>query len=454
MIRPLPLALLAALALIPAASPAQTTPVDRARDASTSATGAATERQQQADAPSKPEAAPAAPGEPEATAGEGLPATGLDDGAYDIGKGRGEGAATTADQGTGAVPAPDTYTVRPGDTLWDLSGRFLNNPWYWPKVWSYNPEIANPHWIYPGNVIRFYAATEEGPARVEVAEGVPPPEEVPEDAAPPQELEDFSKADMQAPETVDEDSVAVVGPYKIGYTPAKTMVAAHVTFVTPGELAQSGQLTGAFEEKMMLSTWDKSYAKFQSSAPVTQGQTYLVYKTNRPIYNPSNKDLLGYQSTILGSAKVTAVDDSAVSLVITSCFEPISRGAMLGPWNERFLRRVGRRSNQVALVGTLVATQIDVVTEVGEHHIVFVDKGKRDGVEIGNLFTVVRSGDPYGKPPRQPLRESGWPKEDVGDLLVIDAQEAVSTALVVRSMRELVIGDQVEMRLASGTVAK
>ena len=52
-----------------------------------------------------------------------------------------EGAATAADKGMGAVPPPDTYTIRPGDTLWDLSGRFLNNPWYWPKVWSFNPEI-------------------------------------------------------------------------------------------------------------------------------------------------------------------------------------------------------------------------------------------------------------------------------------------------------------------------
>jgi hypothetical protein len=66
-----------------------------------------------------------------------------------------EGSAATADQGRGSVPPPDTYTVRPGDTLWDLSGRFLNNPWYWPKVWSFNPEITNPHWIDPGNVLRF-----------------------------------------------------------------------------------------------------------------------------------------------------------------------------------------------------------------------------------------------------------------------------------------------------------
>src|SRR4051812_39898549 len=56
-----------------------------------------------------------------------------------------------------------THTVEKGDTLWDLSQKILGSPWYWPKVWSYNPEIANPHWIYPGNQVRFMATAEEVP---------------------------------------------------------------------------------------------------------------------------------------------------------------------------------------------------------------------------------------------------------------------------------------------------
>jgi hypothetical protein len=441
-------AALALLALVPAAVLAQS-PVDRAREARTTANEANAQSVERADAAAKDAAgAPAAEAAPP---GDGLPATGIDEGAYDIGQG--EGSARAADEGGGEVPAPDTYTVRPGDTLWDLSGRFLNNPWYWPKVWSYNPEISNPNWIYPGNVIRFFPSAEEAPARVEPIAEAGAPEGQAEDAAPPRELEDFSKADMKADEA-DEDTVAVVGPYKIGYVPPKAMLAQHVTFVTKGELERSGTLTGAFEEKLMLSTWDKSYAHFQGSAPVKAGQTYLVYKTDRAIYHPSNKlDLIGYQSTILGAAKVTAVDDTAVSLVITSCFEPIARGAMLGPWNERFLRKVARKPNQVSLDGLIVGAQVEVVTEIGEHHVVFVNRGKKDGVEIGNVFTAVRSGDPYGKP-NGPLRDPAFPKEDVGDLMVIDAQDAVSTALVIRSMREMAVGDQVELRAAAGAGGK
>src|SRR5512133_1801136 len=93
-----------------------------------------------------------------------------------------EGTAPAAAAGQGAVPPPDTYTVRPGDTLWDLSGRFLNNPWYWPKVWSFNPEITNPHWIDPGQLLRFYPSAEEVPTRVEPVAGA-------EEVAPEPEVE-------------------------------------------------------------------------------------------------------------------------------------------------------------------------------------------------------------------------------------------------------------------------
>src|SRR5678809_1119377 len=65
--------------------------------------------------------------------------------------------------------APEQYVVQPGDTLWQLSQRFLNNPWYWPKLWSFNQEIDNPNWIRPGTVLRFYPAA-DGPAIVDVEE--------------------------------------------------------------------------------------------------------------------------------------------------------------------------------------------------------------------------------------------------------------------------------------------
>jgi nucleoid-associated protein YgaU len=364
-----------------------------------------------------------------------------------------EGSAAAADKGLGAVPPPDTYTVRPGDTLWDLSGRFLNNPWYWPKVWSFNPEITNPHWIEPGNVLRFYPSAEEAPARVEPvpgAEAAPAVAEEPE-AEAPRELEDFSKADMKAPAPVEEqEEVAVAGPYKVGYVAPKTIMVRRDAFVTQREVEESGHIVAAFEEKLMLSTLDRAYANFKSAADLVPGETYVVYKTERAVYHPITKEMLGYQSTILGTAKAIAVDGKVVTVVVGQTLEPIERGALLGPWTERFLRPVTQKPNGRDLQGRIVGTPIDVLTMAGEHHVVFIDKGKRDGVEEGNVFRVVRSGDPYGLPIGAIEHDPAMPKEIVGDLMVIDVKETTCSALVTRSLRELVLGDRVEMRAAAG----
>ncbi|BDG05926.1 LysM peptidoglycan-binding domain-containing protein [Anaeromyxobacter oryzae] len=437
--------ILAVLALAPAAAHAQLGALDAARGAGrTSDAGNARieraadaqlsqgEGQVRTSAPATRAAAPA--GEP------GLAVAPL------------EGGAASADQGRGTVPPPDTYTVRPGDTLWDLSGRFLNNPWYWPKIWSYNPDITNPHWISPGNVLKFYPSAEEAPGRVQPVDAAAPvaeaePEEEEPRTAPA--LESFSRADINAPiKPVEPDGVAVAGPFKIGYVPPKQLMARHDTFVTPRELDESGAIKAAFDEKLMLTTLDRAYATFKQAAPVQKGETYVIYKTERTIQHPVTKELFGYQSVILGAAKVVAVDDKAVTLVITAANDPIERGAMLGPWTERFFRPVARKPNGRDLEGLIIASPVDVLTQFAEHQVVFIDRGTADGVEEGNVFNVVRSGDLSGRHPNTVPNDPSLPKETVGDLLVIDAREHASAALVTRSLSELLIGDHVEMRSA------
>jgi hypothetical protein len=356
-----------------------------------------------------------------------------------------EGTAPAAAAGQGAVPPPDTYTVRPGDTLWDLSGRFLNNPWYWPKVWSYNPEITNPHWIDPGQLLRFYPSVEEAPVRVEPIAGAEPEPEP--EAEAPKELEDFSKGELTGPsDLIDEDAVAVSGPYKIGYVPPRSTTARHETFVTRRELEESGVLVGAFEEKLMLSTTDQTYARFKSSVTVKKGEAYVIYRTEREVRHPVTGSVFGYQTVVVGAGRVTEVSDKAVKLTITQTFEPIERGALLGPWSEKFVKQVVRRPNTVALAGNILGAQQEILTQLGEHHVVFLDKGKDDGVQEGNVFKVVRAGDPYGGPQTWARWDDRFPKEDVGELLVIDVKDGASTALVTRSVVELYVGDRIEMR--------
>jgi hypothetical protein len=360
-------------------------------------------------------------------------------------------AAPGADQ---AAPAADAYTVKPGDTLWDLSGRFLNNPWYWPKVWSYNPEIANPHFIYPGNVVRFVPGADEAPGRVEpmgIASAQPGAAPEPDaDLSAPQELEDLSRADMKKPQEIGEgDEVAVVGPYKIGYVAPRGVHARRDSFITARELEESGTIKAAFDEKQLLSLQDRAYARFSGSTPVKPGEQYLLYRTERAVRHPVTGELFGYQSTIIGAARVVAVDEKVATIVISQAYDPIERGAMLAPLTQKVVRQVQRRPNQHAVAGIIVAAQQELVSEIGEHHMVFVDKGRADGVEEGNVFTVLRAGDPWSQHLQPGAVDPSLPQEDVGTLLVVDAQQNTSSALVVRSLRELSVGERVVMRTAA-----
>ncbi len=435
-------------ALFPLLAGAQTQALKAAKGAGQTSDAGNLRIQQAADAATAPDG----PAEPAAS-----------DAVPDAGR-RPEGSTVSADRGLGTVPPPDTYTVRPGDTLWDLSGRFLNNPWYWPKVWSFNPDIANPHWIEPGNVLKFYPSQEEAPTRVEqVASGgsgagtavAPATDEEPVDAEQPHELEDLSRADMKSPATIEEqDEVAVVGPYKVGYVAPKTIMIRRDSFVTPTQVEESGTIVAAFEEKLMLTISDRAYAKFKGEPPSKLGETYLIYETVRPIHHPVSGGLIGYQTRVLGAAVVVARDPRAVTLVITGALAPIERGALLGPWTEKPFRPVKGRVATRDVDGFIVGTRMEVLTQIAEQNVVFIDKGKADGVEEGNVFKVMRSGDPYGLPLTKeqlsPPNDASLPPEVLGELMVIDVKESTATALVMKCRRELLIGDVVEMRIPGG----
>src|SRR5262249_47563341 len=144
------------------------------------------------------------------------------------------------------------HTVEKGDTLWDLSSKYLGSPWYWPKVWSYNPQIANPHWIYPGNQVRFFPGSgEETPARAEqVASGD-------EDGWNPNQASGGGGGGVQRVrlpiETKTKEIVLKDG------------------FVTPNEVEAAGTLVGSFAESEMLSPPAIVYLDFKDRSAVQVG---------------------------------------------------------------------------------------------------------------------------------------------------------------------------------------
>jgi len=350
---------------------------------------------------------------------------------------------------TSGEAAPEAHVIKRGDTLWDLSGRYLDSPWYWPKLWSYNPQVENPHWIYPGNELRLAPAGAQAPARVDFI--------AVDDVAPPKELDDLTRGNIDRAEMIaDEDTVSVGGPYAVGGMRARGPAVLRNSFVTTDQLEASGKVVAAFEEKMILTTGDRIYGRFQDPGAVKVGQKFSVYRIEGRIIHPVTNRVFGWKTVILGTARVTAVESGkASSLVITYVNDGIERGDLIGPAVEQAMKPLFVRPNRSALDGYIIGVQPAIVTGAAEFNVVYLDRGKADGVDVGNTFEVVRSGDPFTEPIDRPLNTPGLPREVIGHVVVFDAQERASSAYVRRSILELLVGDHVEMRpVADGAPVK
>ncbi|QSQ27362.1 LysM peptidoglycan-binding domain-containing protein [Pyxidicoccus parkwayensis] len=351
-------------------------------------------------------------------------------------------------QGTVSVPpgtkgresAPgEVHQVQEGDTLWDLSQRYLGSPWYWPKVWSYNPEIANPHWIYPGNQVRFYGTGEEVPTRV-----APGTEIAAEDVTAPTEL---SGGDL----------VTVTG--KIGYDVSSSRPVTTQGFVTQRELDEAGRIEGSASGALMLSFPDTAYIRFKKKGNAKVGDRYVVFHTSQTVTHPVTKKKLGYLTDFLGTVRVIRVSDNFVTAQVVDTWDGMERGDLVGPVGERLTERVAPKPNAKEVQATVVTALVPYLTLLGEFHTVVLDKGSADGVQLGNTFTILRQGDPslqvLGQPAK-PLtaREKRFPWEDIGSCLVTEVKERTSNCLMVRSLEELVAGDRAVMRVGEPTASR
>lgn len=331
---------------------------------------------------------------------------------------------------TGKASSPGTqHTVEKGDTLWDLSQKFLGSPWYWPKVWSYNPEIANPHWIYPGNEVRFFASGEEVPTQVEVGQ---------------------PEAEVEQGEMYD-DKVNVFG--QIGFRPKNAISVASPGFVTNREVEESGRLVGSFAESTMLSYPDRIYAQFDKKVP-RMGETYLVFRRAGEVIHPVTKLPIGYMTEILAEVKVIRIDkDNHATVQIWKQYDEVARGDLIGPVNEPVVRAVSPRPNEREVKDVYVVADVRrYPAMLGEHSLAIMDKGSDDGVKLGNVFTIFRQNDPLpqDKLMQPSMLDESVPREDIGQCVAFEVKAKATMCLVTQSIREFVLGDHAEIRTSGG----
>jgi hypothetical protein len=345
------------------------------------------------------------------------------------GEGATEGVAKKGKKGgaEGEPQVSETHTVQSGDTLWDLCTKYLNSPWYWPKIWSYNPQITNPHWIFPGNELRFYPSDENAPVNVENTSN--------------EMAIDEGKDESPNPEAVEpEDLVRSVGSVQVGKVPQDSIFTSHYGFVEAKDHDVAGQLQNATSEAQQLIDFDLGYVKLKTAAK--KGDQYAVYRTVKAIEHPITGEPYGYVVEVVGTVQVVDTSPTVASVEVQQAYRPIERGDFVGPVLEAAARRVNPTPATVEAKGYVIETLEAAQSEVAEFSIVFIDLGSSQGVQVGNVFSVLERGDRFTR------ETEGLPNEEVGKIMVINVQDKASTAVVIRSAHELGVGDKVEARKA------
>jgi hypothetical protein len=215
-------------------------------------------------------------------------------------------------------------------------------------------------------------------------------------------------------------------------------------FVEEKELAEAGKIVGSKEEKTMLGTLDEAYVEFPKQRPLHVGERYTVYKITGKVKHPLSGKELGDIVEIFGEGEIRAVTDGGIArLTIVDSINPIERGYLVGPLRRQF-KLVQPRPSAANLAGMVVAT-LRPQRLIGTDQIVFVDRGKQDGVEVGTVFNVTRRGDGY-QPVLQygPVDDPRFPRERIADVLIIDVRDHVSTGIVTFGVKESAVGDRVE----------
>jgi hypothetical protein len=345
----------------------------------------------------------------------------LDDAMRDLGLIQGQGS------GTG-----DVYVVEPGDTLWDICVSFFDDPEYWPTLWSINnSEITNPHYIYPGQLLRFDPGTD-----------VRPPSIVVGDASPFEDL------------TFDESFVPLSESFgKPGecqrFMPFSTISGADVTlsspvFVARNEVEPLGALVSAMDPKAMLARGDLVYLRFRNTSDVNCGDVYSLYREDRDIKHPEVKSTdLGKSYSVSGEVLVTQVGERWVTGRIVNSYAEIERGELITdrvPVAGRI--RVSEPSQE--LDGFIVQVATREAELLQRNQVVYIDLGRSHGVQSGSSFWIVRRGDGLTKAKKQ---DPTLPYEVVGRVIVYSADENVSTAVVTDQALDVRVGDRITTRL-------
>jgi LysM repeat protein len=384
-----------------------------------------------------------------ATESSSHPVTGEEEDSFDFGsKGARGGAAHGDDNGpvfsasggpiTVSGETPQTHVVKRGDTLWGIGDYYFKNPYEWPKLWSYNPQIKNPNWIYPGDELKL----------------LPPGGEAGIAAAP-------GGAGPQAARNGQGSLSLIDRRHKV---PSDTVFLRDQGWIRENGDEVWGTITGAAEDKMFLSDFDQVYLHIDAGHDVHIGQELTIFRPVHPVVNA------GAIVMIEGTARIDQWNarDRVARALIVETLNVIERGAKIGPLARSFEIVPPRRNDEDLSARVLASVHPNEF--YGQNQVVFIDRGEADGLKLGNRLFVVRRGDPWRQSLVEPIAgyrvsaddekpmpemedtpgsrhdDKTYPDEVTGELRVVALKKDTATCVVTQSSVEIEREDLVVAR--------
>ncbi|CAI8808340.1 LysM domain protein [Methylococcus capsulatus] len=310
---------------------------------------------------------------------------------------------------------PDRYLVQANDTLWDVASRFLQNPAQWSEVWYRNPVLGNPDQIYPGDVLVLRQGAGGPRIELETAPTVPLSPVIrvtPLAREVPVIPEDAIRAFLTRPRVLDNADADTL-PYVVGF---------------PDEHISGGA----------------GYGLYARGVREAKGSVLAVVRPGPAYRDGVTEEVLGYEALYIGDAQVRSAGEPAELLLLRAEREVVIGDRLLAVEPQELTTSYTLHAPAKPVAGRIVAVR-DGVTQIGQYQVIVLDRGGRDGLEVGHVLDIYREADTikdyvaggFGNVVETPPDWSGL-------LVVFRSFDRISYALVMKAVRAMHIGDIVK----------
>ncbi|WP_268798688.1 LysM peptidoglycan-binding domain-containing protein [Pseudomonas huanghezhanensis] len=311
---------------------------------------------------------------------------------------------------------PERYTVVTGDTLWDISGKFLSQPWKWPEIWRANPQVHDPDLIYPGDVLTLTYI--DGQPRITLNRAE-------------------SRGTIKLSPRVRSSPVAEAIP-SIPLGAINAFLLKNRIMDTPEQFDAAPYIVAGNGERVLSGIGDRIYARGYFDQ---EHVGYGIFRQGKTYIDPNTQEVLGINADEIGGGEIVASEGDIATLQLQRSTQEVRLGDRLFVSEEHAINSTFMPSAPATPLEGLIIDVPRGVTQIGVFDVVTLDRGRRDGLVEGNVLAIYKTGEHVRD--RVSGQDVKIPDERAGELMVFRTYERLSYALVLHATRSLAVMDKV-----------